>query len=102
MLFQVILDLFRDDELSGWGKAVWVVALVLVPAITLVVYLIVRGNGMGRRMRSRRAPVPEENEVRIINAPSSRVEQIAQAKSLLDSGAITPEEYERLKALAIG
>ncbi len=102
VLFQVILDLFRDDELSGWGKAVWVVALVLVPAITLVVYLIVRGNGMGRRMRSRRAPVPEEDEVRIINAPSSRVEQIAQAKSLLDSGAITPEEYERLKALAIG
>lgn len=102
VLFQVILDLFRDDELSGWGKAIWVIALVFVPAITVVIYLVVRGDGMGRRMRARTVPVPEEDDVRVINAPSSPVDQIARAKSLLDSGAITAEEYERLKAQTIG
>lgn len=103
VLFQVILDLFRDDELAGWGKAVWVVALVIVPAITLVTYLIVRGNGMGARARAslpRRAP--EETAPQVIDAVPHPVEQIATAKALLDAGAITPDEFARLKAQALG
>lgn len=103
VLFQVILDLFRDDELSGWGKAVWVIALVLVPAITLVAYLIIRGNGMAQRqLASRPRPVPEDAGPQIIDAVPDPVEQISRAKSLLDSGAITAAEYETLKAKALG
>ena len=103
VLFQVILDLFRDDELAGWGKAVWVVALVIVPAITLVTYLIVRGNGMGARARAslpRRAP--EETAPQVIDAVPHPVEPIATATALLDAGAITPDEFARLKAQALG
>ena len=103
VLFQVVIDVFRDDELSGWGKAVWILALMVVPALSALIYLIVRGKGMSARQRTVRGPAPEPSEdyVRIATAPSP-VDQIASAKGLLDSGAITADEFARLKSRAIG
>lgn len=100
VLFQVVIDVFRNDDLSGWGKAVWVLALLLVPALTALIYLVINGSGMAARQRGR-GPVPEPSDVQIIHAPTP-VDQIAQAKALLDSGAITADEFAALKAKALG
>ena len=97
VLFQILLDVFRDDELSGLGKAGWVIALIILPWLAALIYLITRGKGMGQRQRSRHAPVPESSDVQVIQAYSP-TEQISKAKALLDSGAITTEEYAALKA----
>ena len=70
VLIQILMDVFRSDDLSGWGKAGWVILLVFIPAITGLIYLVVRGNGMTRRTAVRRGPVPEENYVRVAEAPS--------------------------------
>ena len=101
VLFQVVIDVFRNDDLSGWGKAVWVLALLLVPALTALIYLVINGSGMAARQRGGRGPVPEPGGPLIINAPTP-VDQIAQAKALLDSGAITADEFAALKAKALG
>ncbi len=101
VLFQVVIDIFRSDDLSGLGKAVWVIALLIVPALSAIIYLIIRGNGMAGRSPARQRPVPEEDDVRIAHAPTP-VGQIAQAKQLLDSGAISASEYDALKAKALG
>jgi len=107
VLFQVIMDVFRDDESSGWVKTGWVVLLIFLPALGALIYLVARGNDMNRRQRQRYAPVPEESDVRIAHAPGQApvadpTQQISQAKALLDSGAITAEEYDALKARALG
>ena len=101
VLFQVVIDVFRNDDLSGWGKAVWVLALLLVPALTALIHLVINGSGMAARQRGGRGPVPEPSDPQIINAPTP-VDQIAQAKALLDSGALTADEFAALKAKALG
>ncbi|GAA1467850.1 SHOCT domain-containing protein [Microbacterium thalassium] len=97
----VIMDLFRDEELNGWLKAVWIVFLVFVPFLTGLVYIIARGRGMAARTQGRRAAVPEEDDYRPA-ASASPSEDIARAKALLDSGAISQGEFDALKSKALG
>lgn len=101
VLIQVLFDIFRSDDLSGLAKAGWVIFLLIVPALSALIYVIVRGDGMTRRSSMRYAPVPEEDYVRVAQAPTP-VSQIAHAKELLDSGAISTEEYDQLKSKALG
>lgn len=102
VLFHVIIDLFRDDELSGWWKAIWVFFLILVPALAALVYLIVRGGGMARRSAAQLSQARAETDAYIRTvASTSPADQIASAKQLLDSGAISPQEFEALKAKAL-
>ncbi|MGB3186958.1 MAG: SHOCT domain-containing protein [Ornithinimicrobium sp.] len=102
-LFTIISDLFRDKELSGVLKAVWFVALIVLPLLTALVYLVVRGNGMAERnassMESMRAA--QEGYIREVAGKASPADQIAQAKTLMDQGAISAEEFEGLKAKAL-
>ncbi|WP_029135589.1 SHOCT domain-containing protein [Nakamurella lactea] len=102
MLFQVIADLFRDRELSGWWKAIWIVCLLIVPLITMLVYLIVRGKGMGDRQiaAAQDARRAADSYIQSV-AQTSPADQIARAKELLDSGAITQPEFDSLKAKAL-
>jgi hypothetical protein len=102
VLFQVVADLFRDRELSGWWKALWIVFLIFLPVLTALVYLIARGEGMARRQQqvARAAKHEAESYVRDI-AGGSPVDQIVGATELLNAGTITPEEFERLKAKAL-
>jgi heme/copper-type cytochrome/quinol oxidase subunit 2 len=102
VLFQVIADLFRDRELSGWWKALWMVFLIFLPVLTAFVYLIARGRGMARRQSELvvQARSETENYIREV-ATTAPADQIASAKALLDVGTITPGEYERLKAKAL-
>jgi len=101
-LFAIIGDLFRDHRLSGWGKAVWIFFLIFFPVLTALVYLIVRGKGMGERQLAaiQEAGTKQHAEVRSV-VRASPVEQIAQAKALLDAGAISPAEFDVLKAKAL-
>jgi hypothetical protein len=102
VMFQVITDLFRDDNVSGFGKAAWIVGLIFLPMLTALVYIITRGSGMAERQRAvvQRAKADTDAYIRQV-AGKSPAEQIADAKALLDAGTITPEEFQRLKAKAL-
>ncbi|GAA2072024.1 SHOCT domain-containing protein [Microbacterium hatanonis] len=102
-LFAVVADLFRDHKLSGWWKAVWVFFLVFVPFLTVLVYLIARGPGMQERTErdSRRAQQAAEEYIRGVADTASPADEITKAKSLMDSGAISAQEFEHLKARAL-
>jgi hypothetical protein len=102
VMFQIIIDLFRDPDTSGWVKAVWMIALIFLPVITALVYLITRGKGMADRQVAevQRSREQTDDYIRSV-AGTSSAEQIAQAKALLDSGAISPQEFDALKAKAL-
>jgi hypothetical protein len=103
VLFQVIADIFRDRGLNGWTRAIWIVALVIAPPITALVYVIARGRGMVERQQAAVADsrAAAEDYIRSVAGRPDPAGQIAQAKALLDQGAITAPEYEQLKAKAL-
>jgi len=103
ILFQVVADLFRDSELGGGSKALWLIFLVFLPMLTALVYVITRGRGMAERQRAAMQRSKSEAEAYIRQvAGKSPAEQIADAKNLLDAGTISAEEFAKLKAKALG
>ncbi|WP_066298001.1 PLDc N-terminal domain-containing protein [Arthrobacter luteolus] len=103
LLFQIFADIFRDDSMNGWLKAVWIFFLLFVPYLTALVYVIARGKGMAARS-VRRAHEAEEQTAQYIRQTAgaqSPAEQISSAKSMLDEGLITNDEFGRLKAKAL-
>ncbi|HEX6249393.1 MAG TPA: SHOCT domain-containing protein [Nocardioidaceae bacterium] len=103
VMFAIISDLFRDPDASGFAKAVWIITLIFLPFITSVIYLIVKGKDMGERQVRSAEQMRQQQDAYIkqVAGSAAPTEQIAQAKSLLDSGTITPAEYERLKEKAL-
>jgi len=102
VLFQIVVDLFRDTDLGGISKAAWIVGLLLLPVLTALLYVIVRGQGMARRQRAALQQVRSEAETQLrALASKSPVEQIAEAKAMLDAGTISADEFARLKAKAL-
>jgi len=101
-LFAVIGDLFRDHTLNGWLKAVWIIFLIFVPFLTALIYLIARGRGMAERgaAQAKELKAAQDQYIKSV-ASSSPAEEIAKAKSLLDSGAITQAEFDAIKAKAL-
>ena len=105
VLFQILTDLFRDRDTSGWLKAVWVFFLIFLPLITSLVYLIARGQGMAERNIAavKSAQASQEEYIRSVSGGgASPSDEIARAKGLLDSGAISQAEFDSLKARALG
>jgi hypothetical protein len=102
LLVDIFADLFRDHELSGIDKALWVVAVLLFPFFGILGYLILRGGGMSTRATKslRESQERFDSYVRSVAAPSA-TEQIQKAKALLDAGAIDRAEFDRLKAKAL-
>jgi uncharacterized membrane protein len=105
VLFSIIGDIFRDQEMSGVMKAVWMIALVFLPFLTAIVYLISRGRSMAERS-ARAAAIHRQQQDAYIRdvagaTPPSPAEQITQARALLDSGTITQPEFEALKTKAL-
>ncbi len=106
LLLTIFSDLFRDHEMSGGTKALWVIFVVLLPYVGILVYLIARGHGMAERAAKAQALAQEQMNAQIravagTSASTSAADQIAQAKSLLDSGAIDQAEFDKLKAKAL-
>jgi Phospholipase_D-nuclease N-terminal len=103
VLFSILGDLFRDRDASGVAKAAWVIALIFLPLLTSLVYLIVRGRGMTERS-VRQAEVSRQRQdayIREVAGRTTPTDQIAQARALLDAGTISQPEYEALKAKAL-
>jgi Short C-terminal domain/Phospholipase_D-nuclease N-terminal len=102
ILFAVLADIFRRHDASGWIKVLWIVFVVVLPFLGVFVYLIAEHEGMTERSleRDRAAQKQSDDYVRSV-AQSDPAEQIAQAKQLLDSGAITQAEFDQIKQQAL-
>jgi hypothetical protein len=98
VLVTIVMDLFRRDDASGWVKALWLIVLIFVPFLGVLGYLIANGDGMGKRHLDR-AQATAERYVPAANGGAAS--EIAKAKALLDSGAITQPEFDSLKAKAL-
>lgn len=103
VLFSIIGDLFRDRETSGIAKALWMIALIFLPFLTALIYLVTRGADMADRSATAAAAMQKSQEsyIKSVAASGTPADQIAQARTLLESGAISQAEYDQLKAKAL-
>jgi ABC-type multidrug transport system fused ATPase/permease subunit len=102
IMFQIVVDLFRDTELGGGSKVLWIIGLIFLPVLTAIIYIIARGKGMSNRQQAslQRAKSDTESYIRSV-AGASPATQIAEAKALLDAGTISQEEFAKLKAKSL-
>jgi len=101
ILFVIITDLFRDHQISGWGKAAWVIFLIFVPFLAALVYLIARGDGM--RERALAAQQEQQKQVdayirQTAGSGESAADQLTKLSKLHDDKKLSDEEFERAKA----
>ena len=103
ILITILSDLFRDHEVSGWGKAAWVFFLVFVPFLAALIYLGVRGSGMRERAIKAQNEAREQFDGYVREtAGTSQVDELHKLAELKEKGAITDEEFERMKAKLVG
>jgi len=102
----IVSDLFRDHQTSGWGKAAWVVALIVFPLLGSLAYLIVRGRGMAERSMAQQQAVQSQFDSYIRTTAASTgtgpVDDLARLADLRGSGAITDAEFETIKSRVVG
>jgi hypothetical protein len=102
IVITVLIDVFRRDDIGGWAKAAWVIFVVILPWLGVLVYLIVEHDGMrDRSMRQAQTQRQALDEYVRDTAGGGTAAEIAKAKELLDSGAITREEFDAIKAKAL-
>lgn len=103
LVFVIVGDLMRDHELSGWWKAVWIIALILIPWLTGLLYIIVRGKGMAQRSADEAARIQQAQAdyIKQVSGNDDPATQIANAKKLHDEGVINDQEFADLKAKAL-
>ena len=102
--FRCIFDMFGDHTLSGWGKAGWAILLIFVPWLGALIYLIARGRSMTERQMTAMAQqqaAQEQYIQQVAGTSTGPADQIASAKTLLDSGAISATQFDTLKAKAL-
>ena len=104
-LYWVLSDIFRSKDLGGGMKTLWVIFVIVIPWLGILVYLIARGHGMHERQleQAKEIQAAQAEYIKSVAAPSSgdAAGQIANAKGLLDSGAITQAEFDQIKAKAL-
>jgi hypothetical protein len=100
----VFTDIFRRRDISGWAKAAWIILIVLLPWIGVLIYLIVNHDGMAERneKQAQAAQAQMDQYVRQAAGTGGPAGEIEAAKKLLDSGTITQEEFDSIKAKALG
>lgn len=103
ILITVLVDIFRRHDISGWVKALWVVFLVVLPYLGVLIYLIAEHKGMAERSGKAAAEAQEEyaDYVKSVAGSGGPAAEIERAKNLLDSGAISAEEFETIKSKAL-
>lgn len=98
ILITVIGDLFGDPEVSGWGKAAWTFALILVPFLGVFVYLIARGGGMAERQMNRAAAAQRQFDAYVRQtAASSPTSELETLSGLREKGVLSDSEFEQAK-----
>jgi hypothetical protein len=103
ILFQIIVDIFRDSAMNGWVKAIWLIALLFIPLLTALIYVIARGKGMTERSMAaaQQSRAEAEDYIRSVSGSTDPAAQIANAKALLDAGTISQAEFDQIKAKAL-
>jgi Short C-terminal domain/Phospholipase_D-nuclease N-terminal len=102
LLITVFADIFRRRDIGGGMKAIWIIFVIIAPYLGVLIYLIAEHNGMADRSTEQMKAMKAQQDDYIKSvAGSSPADQVAQAKSLLDSGAITQAEFDALKAKAL-
>jgi ABC-type multidrug transport system fused ATPase/permease subunit len=100
ILITVFIDIFRSHDLSGWGKALWFLFVLIIPLVGVLVYLIVRGGSMHERtvQQAQRQDEQFRSYVQETAGSQSSADQLAKLADLRDRGVITAEEFDREKA----
>jgi preprotein translocase subunit YajC len=103
LLILVFSDLFSRHDISGWGKAGWIVLVVVLPYLGVFIYLIAQGRQMAERrdQQSQAARTEFDDYVKTVAGPGGAAAEIEKAKQLLDSGAITQAEFDAIKTKAL-
>jgi len=103
LLITVFVDIFRRKDCGGFTKALWIIFVIVFPYLGVLIYLIANHNGMAERGEKVVQSVQAEQDayIKSVAGSTSPADQIAQAKSLLDSGAISQAEYDALKGKAL-
>lgn len=106
LLFRVIADIFRDDALSGWAKAGWLVFVIIVPFLGVLIYVIARGKTMGRREMAQARERQQALDAYIRDTAggkggASSVDELAKLSEIRARGDITDEEFRRAKELVL-
>jgi len=103
LLIVIFGDLFRRHDISGWAKAAWTIFVIVLPFIGVLIYMISQSKGMAERQtaQTQAAQTQFDQYVRSVASDQSPTSQIEKAKSLLDSGSITKDEFEEIKRRAI-
>lgn len=104
LLFIIFADVFRRQDIGGWAKALWSIFLILVPFLGTFIYIIAEGRGMAERRTNEAIASQEQFDsyVKTVATSSNSAEQIEKAKSLLDRGVISAQEFDQLKQNALG
>lgn len=101
LFIAIVSDLFRDHQLSGWSKAIWVLGLIIFPLLGSLAYLIVRGQGMAERSAAQHRLAQDQIDSYIrttaASSGSGPVDDLTRLADLRNSGAISDEEYEAIK-----
>ena len=102
IVITVLVDIFRRHDISGWAKAAWVIFVVILPWLGVLVYLIAQHDGMRERsIKQAQGQQQAFDDYVRETAGGGAAADIAKAKELLDTGAITQAEFEALKAKAL-
>jgi hypothetical protein len=103
-LFWVLGDIFRSSDMGGGAKTIWIIFVIIIPWLGILVYVIARGKGMQERQleQAKAMQAAQSDYIKsVAGTGGSATDQISSAKSLLDSGAITQEEFNALKVKAL-
>jgi Short C-terminal domain/Phospholipase_D-nuclease N-terminal len=98
----VLVDVFRRHDIGGWHKALWVVFVIVIPFLGVLVYLIANHEGMAKRNIKQAEAQQKQFDDYVRHTAGGSAGEIEKAKQLLDSGAISQDEFDRLKAKALG
>ncbi len=101
LLITVFSDLFRRHDISGGKKVLWIILLFATNLIGILIYLIVNGHGMAERNAKAMQQAQKQFDDHVKEVAGGSAAEIAQAKSLLDSGAITQDEFDAIKKKAL-
>ncbi|MHA6793629.1 SHOCT domain-containing protein [Pseudonocardia bannensis] len=104
LLIAILSDLFRDHDLSGWGKALWTLFIIVFPWLGALVYLIARGRSMNERARAQaeRNDQAFRSYIRESAGTASTADELSKLADLRDRGAISADDYELAKAKVLG
>ena len=101
LLFWILMDIFRSDDLSGWGKAGWVIFVIILPFLGVFVYLIARGHSMGERQQRDAQARDDQFRAYVKDAAGSgqsQSDELAKLAGLHQQGVLSDQEFEAAKA----